>query len=138
MLFFFFFFSPYRTSGGSGDPPAGTQNRQVSLANIATAFLSERKSSSRRQSSIRRKKRLTTKGPKTSNTSRQSSFITAADEILGQRLSTENMEGGTSTLFIPNGDNKHRSTTVRKKEQFFSLIDYPYFSEFKRLRVNDQ
>ena len=119
ILFFFY----YRNSGGSGDTPEGTQNRQVSLANIATAFLSERKSSARRQSSIRRKKRMTTKGVQGSNTTRQSSYATAADEILGRRLSTENMDVGIATLFLPNGatnngDNKHRSTTVNEKKEF--------------------
>ena len=55
------FFCSLRATSGSGDPPSGTQNRHVSLANIATAFLSERKSSSRRQSSARRKKHLSIK-----------------------------------------------------------------------------
>jgi hypothetical protein len=108
----------FRNSGGNGDPSSGTHNRNVSLANIATAFLTERKSSSIRQSSIRRKKRLTSKGPQSPTVQRQSSYITAADEILGQRISTETMEGGLATLFVPingtiNGDNKHRSTVVR-------------------------
>ncbi len=114
MVFFFL----YRTSAESSDLSAGTQNRRVSLANIATAFLTERKSSSRRQSSTRRKKRLTAKGSQIlNNTNRQSSYTTAADEILGQRLSKENMDGGIATLFVLNGDNKHRSITVKKKEE---------------------
>lgn len=114
--FFLFSFLSCRNHGGSGDPPAGTQNRHASLANIATAFLSERKSSSRRQSSTRRKKRLTTKGTQGPNISRQSSYTTAADEILGQRSSAENMDGGIATLFGSTGDNKHRSTTVKKNK----------------------
>jgi hypothetical protein len=101
----------------------GTQNRQVSLANIATAFLTDRKSSSHRQSSVPRKKRLTNKGLH----KRQSSYTTAADEILAQRLSADNMEGGIATFFanngIPtNGDNTHRSTMVKVNPILF-LID---------------
>jgi hypothetical protein len=117
-LFLFFLLSRYRTSGGNGDPPAGAPNRQVSLANIATAFLTERKSSSRRPSSTRRKKRLATKVIQGSNTNRHSNYITAADEILNQRLSGDNMDVGIATLLVPNTttinvDNKHRSKTVK-------------------------
>jgi hypothetical protein len=109
------FFCSLRTIGGSGDPPPGTQNRHVSLANIATAFLTERKSSSHRQSSARRKKRLTINGRTSStNSARQSNYPTAADEILGQRSSSEIMDGGIPTIFVLNTDNKHRSTTVKK------------------------
>ncbi len=133
---FFFSLSPCRTSGGSGDPPAGAPNRQVSLANIATAFLSERKSSSRRPSSTRRKKkRLATKGNNQgSNTSRHSSYTTAADEILNQRLSGENMDAGAgiATLIVPNTttinvDNKHRPKTVgnnSNKKKITSVCSY--------------
>jgi hypothetical protein len=111
------FFS-FRTSGGSCDQSISSQNRQVSLANIATAFLSERKSSAQRQSSARRK-RLTNKGQTSLSTSRHSSYATTADDILSQRLSSENMEGGISTLFVlnsatTNGDNINRSNTVKK------------------------
>jgi hypothetical protein len=106
------FFCSIRTIGGSGDPPSGSQNRHVSLANIASAFLSERKSSSHRQSSARRQKRLTVKRRKSSYPKRQSNYPTAADEILGQRLSTEIMDEGIATIFASNSDNKHRSTTV--------------------------
>jgi hypothetical protein len=58
---------------------------------------------------------------------RQSGYTTAADEILAQRLSAENMEGGIATLFahngIPtNGDNTHRSTMVKVNPILF-LID---------------
>ena len=107
-----------RTSGGSGDPPSGTANRQVSLANIATAFLSERKFSPRRQSSTRRKKRLTTKSVQGSTSSRHSSYATTTDDILAQRPSIDDTQNGTATLFVPtvvttNAENKHRSTTVR-------------------------
>ncbi|CAF0889791.1 unnamed protein product [Rotaria sp. Silwood1] len=103
-----------RTSGGSCNVPQDIQNGHVSLANIATAFLSERKSSSRRQNSIRRKTRLTVKGQQISNVRRQSSYPTVTDEIKDQRLSSDNMDVGISTLFVPtsaitNGDNKHQS-----------------------------
>ncbi|CAF3418468.1 unnamed protein product [Rotaria sp. Silwood1] len=107
-------FFPFRTSGGSCNVPQDIQNGHVSLANIATAFLSERKSSSRRQNSIRRKTRLTVKGQQISNVRRQSSYPTVTDEIKDQRLSSDNMDVGISTLFVPtsaitNGDNKHQS-----------------------------
>jgi hypothetical protein len=110
----------YRTNAGNNESSADIPNRQVSLANIATAFLTERKSSSHRQSTIRRKKRLTNKGAQTPNP-------TAADEILGPRLSADNMEVGIGTLFVPhvttnNGDNKHRSSTVRKKKEQLVLL----------------
>ena len=113
------FFLYFRTSGGSGDPPTLTQNRHVSLANIATAFLSERKSSARRQSSGRRKKRSTIKGKRASNPRYHSPFSGGADGILGQRISLETMEGGIATIFMTNaggtGSNgKHRTNTVIK------------------------
>ncbi|CAF1015149.1 unnamed protein product, partial [Didymodactylos carnosus] len=44
-----------------------SSDRHVSLANIASAFITERKSSSRRQNSVRRKKRLTVKDRQQSN-----------------------------------------------------------------------
>ncbi len=95
-----------------------TQNRHVSLANIATAFLSERKSSSRRTSSGRRKNRSTIKGKRVSNPRYQSPFSGGAD-ILGQRVSLETMEGGMATIFmttagVTGANNKHRTTTVIK------------------------
>lgn len=107
----------FRTSGGSVNVTPDIHNGHVSLANIATAFLSERKSSSRRQNSVRRKTRLTIKGKQTSNASRQSSYTTTTDEMLDQRLSGENMDSGITTLFVPsgpvtNGDNKHQSKVV--------------------------
>ncbi len=60
---------------------------------------------------------VTKGGIQGSNISRHSSHATAADEILNQRLSAENMEGGVATLLVSNGatinvDNKHRSQTV--------------------------
>ncbi|CAF3806153.1 unnamed protein product [Rotaria sordida] len=106
-----------RTSGGSCNVPQDIQNGHVSLANIATAFLSERKSSARRQNSVRRKTRLTIKGQHPSNAKRQSSYTTTTDEILDQRLSAENMDAGITTLFVPtnavtNGDNKRPSKLI--------------------------
>jgi hypothetical protein len=110
-LFFLFYFR------ASADPPSTNQHRHVSLANIATAFLSERKSSSRRQSSGRRKKRSTIKGKKTSNPRYKSGFSTTTDGIKGQRISLENMDGGIATIFMTSmaatgANNKHRSATV--------------------------
>jgi hypothetical protein len=101
--------------GGSGDPPPNTNHRQVSLANIATAFLSERKSTSRRQSSHRRKKRLTSNARHQSNSN---------DDVLGQRISLETIDGGIASMFMTttNPNNKHR-TMVRKKISFSSQID---------------
>ena len=107
-----------RTNGRNSDSPSGIPNRQVSLANIATAFLTERKSSSRRQSSIRRKKRFTSKSGHSINISRQSSYTTNADDPLVQRFSTETMPTTTTTmLLVPNNslaipENKPRSSTV--------------------------
>lgn len=113
--YLFFFLLLHRNSAGSGDPPAGIPNRQVSLANIATAFLSERKSSSRRQSSTRRKKRLGTKGGSGSSASRHSSYATTADDILSQRFSAEEIPCGIATILVSttnNADSKHRTTAV--------------------------
>ncbi len=112
-MFFYF-----RTIGKNSNLPPTTQHRHVSLANIATAFLTERKSSSsRRQSSNRRKKRLTIQEKKSSNLRRQTN---TNDAILGQRISLENMDGGIAAIFMSNlsstnPNNKHR-TMVRKKE----------------------
>jgi len=102
--------------GGSGDPPPVTHHRHVSLANIATAFLSERKSSSRRQSTNRRKKRLTIQEKKTANSRHQTN---TTNDILGQRISLENMEGGIAAIFMmnlnsANANNKNRTAIVRK------------------------
>jgi hypothetical protein len=114
------FISNFRASGGSGDQTSAVQHRHVSLANIATAFLSERKSSSRRQNSGRRKKRLTIKGKRTSNPKRLSNYPNAADDTIGQRFSLETMEGGFATMLMTNGgttsvNNKHRATMVIKR-----------------------
>ncbi|CAF1235415.1 unnamed protein product [Adineta steineri] len=111
---FFFFLFLFRTSGGSIDRSSIVQNRHVSLANIATAFISERKSSSRRQSSAPRKKRLTKKGQQISTKKRSSIYSSGTDEILDHRSSLEIMQGGISTIFphsdtTTSADNKHRS-----------------------------
>ena len=91
--------------------PTTSQHRHVSLANIATAFLTERKSSSRRHSTRRRKKRLTIQEKRTSN-SRHSN-----DTSHGQRISLDANEGGMAvfmtTLNGNNANNKHRTTLVR-------------------------
>ncbi|CAF1082398.1 unnamed protein product [Adineta ricciae] len=107
------------TSGGSIDPSSGITNRPVSLANIATAFLSERKTSARRSSGGPRKQRLTSKGQSTSISKRQSSYTTTTtDEILGgRRSSVDNMNDVIATLFSShngptNSDNKHRSNAM--------------------------
>ncbi|CAF0724156.1 unnamed protein product [Adineta ricciae] len=106
------------TSGGSIDPSSGISNRPVSLANIATAFLSERKTSARRSSSGPRKQRLASKGQSISISKRQSSYTTTTDEILGgRRSSVDNMNDVIATLFSShngptNSDNKHRSNAM--------------------------
>ncbi|CAF3933657.1 unnamed protein product [Rotaria magnacalcarata] len=103
-----------RTSSGSGNAPPDVQNGHVSLANIATAFLIERKCSSRRQTSVRRKTRLTIQGRSPSIARRQSNHPTGTDEVIEQQLPGENMDGGISTLFVPtsgiiNSDGKQQS-----------------------------
>lgn len=108
---FKYFFLHFRTIGRNGDVPPSAHHRHVSLANIATAFLSERKSSSRRQSSNRRKKRLTIKGKRASNSGRQAN---TNDDLLGQRISLENMDGGIAAIFMSslsstNPNNKRRT-----------------------------
>ena len=106
------------STGNGNDAPMPSQHRHVSLANIATAFLSERKSSSRRQTSGRRKKRLTPSEKKSGSIRRQSNFGNPADVMLAQRLSGEKVEGGIATILMVNGsanggNNKHRTTMVR-------------------------
>ncbi len=110
----------FSAGAGSGDLPSLPENRHVSLANIATAFLSERKSSSsRRQSSGRRQKRLTVKENKPSKSRHQSTFPSATNDILGQQSSSGAMAGGFAAIFMTNGNatganNKHRVTLVIK------------------------
>lgn len=112
----------FRTSTvTSAELPASTHHRHVSLANIATAFLSERKSSSRRQPSARRKKRLTISEKKASHQRRQSSYSNGSGSAVGQRLSAEKMENGIATILMVNsgavgGNNKHRTTLVSQFE----------------------
>lgn len=110
------------SNGFSGpDIIPSPQNRHVSLANIATAFLSERKSSSRRHSSGRRKKRLNLQEKKSSTSRPQSSFSTGVDDLFGQRSSSGNMESSIVAMFMTsssstttNANNKHRNTLVRR------------------------
>jgi len=110
----------FSAGAGSGDLPSLPENRHVSLANIATAFLSERKSSStRRQSSGRRQKRLTVKENKPSKSRHQSSFSSATNDILGQQSSSGATAGRFSAIFMTNvnatgANNKHRVTLVIK------------------------
>lgn len=99
-----------------------SQNRHVSLANIATAFLSERKSSSRRQTSGRRKKRLTLTEKKSGSLRGQSNFANPTEVMLAQRLSGEKMETSIATILMVNGNanggnNKHRTAMVRKEKR---------------------
>lgn len=105
-------------TGNGSDAPIPSQNRHVSLANIATAFLSERKSSSRRQTSARRKKRLTLNERKSGSLRRQSNFGNGAEANLGPRLSADKVEGGIATILMVNGgangaNGKHLTTMVR-------------------------
>lgn len=110
-------------SGDNRDMLPTSQNRHVSLANIATAFLSERKSSSRRTSSGRRKKRLAMHEKKGSGSRNTSSFSTGLNDIFGQRLSSENMESNIAAIFMTNisgtgANNKHRTTVVSELVAF--------------------
>ena len=117
----FFSTLAFRTSTATGaDRPPNTQHRHVSLANIATAFLSERKSSSRRQPSSRRKKRMTIEKKK-SHSRRQSTYSSGTETVIGQRLSGDKMENSIATILMVNsgavgGNNKHRTTMVSRCE----------------------
>ncbi|CAF2730946.1 unnamed protein product [Rotaria sp. Silwood2] len=113
------FFLYLRTSGKSQDSPPISTHRHVSLANIATAFLSERKTTSRRQSSGRRKKRLTSKDKRTSDSKHQSNYSNTTNNAVGQQSSIQNMEDGAATIFMTNvnttsTNNKHRTNLVIK------------------------
>lgn len=114
----------FRTSGGTSNPTPDTQNGHISLANIATEFLSERKSSSRRQNSIRRKIRGTITGKPTLNAQRPSSNVTSVDETVDQKVVSNNVDVGITTLIVPtitvnNSDNKHQSKMV-------NIFVYPF------------
>ncbi|CAF0870362.1 unnamed protein product [Adineta ricciae] len=122
------------------DLSSTSQNRHVSLANIATAFLSERKSSSRRTSSGRRKKRLTMRDKKGSGSRNASSFSTGLNDLFGQRLSSENMESNIAAIFMTNvsgtgANNKHRST-VNQHRRLSNTNDSPMFSQLVSLKEN--
>jgi len=125
----------FRTIGRNGDLSSSSHHRHVSLANIATAFLTERKSSSRRQSSNRRKKRLTIQEKKTSKSKHQTN---TADDILGQRISLENMDGNIAAIFMTNlsstnPNNKHRIVRRRKISfDFYRMKDCRHFQFFFR------
>ena len=98
-----------------------TQHRQVSLANIATAFLTERKSTTRRQSNTRMKKRLTNKDRKTSASKYQSNYQNGNKNVIGQRSSLQNMQDGIASIFVNNTNathvnKKHRTTAVKRKK----------------------
>ncbi|CAF0820041.1 unnamed protein product [Rotaria sp. Silwood1] len=114
-----------KARGKSQDSPPIATHRHVSLANIATAFLSERKTTSRRQSSGRRKKRLTSKDKRTSDSKYQSNYSNTSSNATGQRSSMQNMEGGIATIFMANvstnTNNKHRTNLVIKIIIFIDL-----------------
>ena len=117
------------STGNGSDAPMPSQHRHVSLANIATAFLSERKSSSRRQTSARRKKRLALSEKKSGSIRRQSNFGNPTDVMLAQRLSGEKGEGGIATILMVNGsanggNNKHRTTMVSNVSVFQSSLAF--------------
>lgn len=112
---------PLRTSGKSRDSPPTAQNRHVSLANIATAFLTERKTSSRRQTSGRRKKRLTIKESQASNGRRSTNYSSATtSSVFINPMSMQSVGGSISTIFMTHTsstagvNNKHRTTLVMK------------------------
>ncbi|CAF0902573.1 unnamed protein product [Adineta ricciae] len=118
------------------DLSSTSQNRHVSLANIATAFLSERKSSSRRTSSGRRKKRLTMHDKKGSGSRNTSSFSTGLNDLFGQRLSSENMESNIAAIFMTNisgtgANNKHRSTVLSQEDQRLLLSSSEWVEDVK-------
>jgi hypothetical protein len=104
-------------TGTTSDRPDVNHHRHVSLANIATAFLSERKNSSRRQTSIRRKKRVVNNERRTSR--RQSNYSGASEKNIGQRVSMDRMNSVVAATLVVNsvavgGNSKNRTTTVRK------------------------
>ncbi|CAF1928579.1 unnamed protein product [Rotaria magnacalcarata] len=106
-----------RTSGKAGDSSPITSHRHVSLANIATAFLSERKTSSRRQSSNRRKQRLTTKDNQNQDSRLSTNCANTNNPGLGQQLTVQNTDGEITTIFMArtstaNANNKHRTNVV--------------------------
>ena len=121
----------FRASTDNGtDTSSPTRNRHVSLANIATAFLTERKSSSRRQTSARRKKRLTVKEKRSD--SRGSVICSGATNggTLAQKHSGNTMDNGIATIMTLTGaptagNNKHHTTMVSKHEVLFSSRKTP-------------
>ncbi|UJR28134.1 hypothetical protein I4U23_009391 [Adineta vaga] len=124
------------TSADSRDLPSTPQNRHVSLANIATAFLTERKSSARRLSSGRRKKRLANQEKKSSNSRLQSSFPNGLNDLFGQRLSSENMEHNIAAMFMTTSsgagaNNKHRATLLSQEDQRLLLSSSEWVEDVK-------
>ncbi|CAF0807710.1 unnamed protein product [Adineta steineri] len=135
----------FSTSAGSHDPPPISHNRHVSLANIATAFLTERKSSSLRHGSGRRKNRSTIKEKKkTSQLRHQSSCPKAVDTLLGQRLSSENGENGISTIFMINairnnriiveGEHRNEDTNRSERSYFYKSTTLPPGTQIDQLQ----
>jgi hypothetical protein len=103
-----------RSTTSSSAGPFPNAQRHVSLANIATAFLSQRKSSSRR-SSARRKKRLTIQEKKPANCKRQSSHAAAAELT----SASDGKKNGMATILkidpgTANGTSKHHTALVRQ------------------------
>ena len=70
------------------------------MANIAAAFLIERKSSAHRQSSTRRKKRLTIKDSQRMKNRRNSSCTSNMDDIFEQRSVNDNNDDGFDVPYI--------------------------------------
>ncbi|CAF4499647.1 unnamed protein product, partial [Rotaria socialis] len=107
------------TSGKARDSSSITSHRNVSLANIATAFLSERKTSSRRQSSNRRKQRLTVTDKQNNDSRLSTNCANTNNPGLGQQFTVQNTDGGITTIFMAhtstaNANNKHRTNAVIK------------------------
>ncbi|CAF1236733.1 unnamed protein product, partial [Didymodactylos carnosus] len=90
---------------------SSSSNRHVSLANIASAFITERKSSSRRQSG-RRKKRLTVKSR------RQSNHLERCDGSIGSAEAA--VPFGTTSTICTTIPTVHcaRTICVTKKKKF--------------------
>lgn len=107
---------PRINSGTNCERNVGNQNRHVSLANIATAFLSERKSSSRHHPSVRRKKRFTAVERNSLSPRNSSNCHNSNDGNCLQQLSVEKVENGIATIIVPkvgsNNNGKRRGTCV--------------------------
>ena len=130
-------FSAFRISD---ELSTNAPHEPVSLANIATAFLIERKTSTRCRDSVRRQRRLTTRGSQRTSSNYQSTCPTIPEQDVSQRSPEKMTDDEMKAIFAPHTathaiEDPHRTAMVNELlERVTHIIRISVLAEKERYK----